>query len=115
MTRANDARGAVDGAATRTGVTETAPERQPRTVRLPALLVTMEAASLAIFSGLHLSGVIHVGGSSGAANGAGIVEALIGVVLLVAALTLIRRPGAGRRMARDLPFASIVRICVRHP
>jgi hypothetical protein len=56
------------------------------------------AASLAVFSGLHLTGAIHAGDRSGAANGAGIVEAMICVVLLVATFTLIRWPGVGRRI-----------------
>lgn len=62
----------------------------PRPV--PALMAA-EAASLAVMSTLHLSGVVGGGSGPYRPHAAGIAEAIIGVVLLAGAAAGARRPG----------------------
>jgi peptidoglycan/LPS O-acetylase OafA/YrhL len=60
---------------------------------LPVLLMRLVAISLAVFATLHLAGALHVGSSSKPSYGAGVAEALIGVVLLGGSLAR-SRPAA---------------------
>lgn len=62
-------------------------------------LMGLEAASLAVASALHLSGLVHGHGHGFSPTGAGIPEAVIGVVLLWGAVSLARRGPAGRPTA----------------
>lgn len=75
-------------------------------------LITFEAATVAIFSAMHLSGVLHPGSGSGPSDGAGIAEALICVALLVGARAFVRSPARGSasalRSARFAIFGFIV-------
>ncbi len=64
-----------------------------------AALMTVEAASLAVASALHLSGLVHGRGQPFSAAGAGIAEAVICVVLAAGASALARRGAAARRVA----------------
>jgi hypothetical protein len=59
-----------------------------------ALLMGLEAASLAVMSTLHLTGAL-----TGAVDRAGVPEALIGLALLGGARALRRRGPAGRTLA----------------
>lgn len=59
--------------------------------------MAFEAATVAVFSILHLSGVLHVG--SGRSYGAGFAEAIIAIVLAGGAAALARSPGRGRQPA----------------
>lgn len=69
-------------------------------------LITFEAVTVAIFSGMHLSGVLHPGSGSGPSNGAGIAEALICVALLVGVRAFVRSPTRGSAFAlRSTGFA----------
>lgn len=64
-----------------------------------ATLMLGEAATLAVFSSLHLTGTLHPGGASGDSSGAGIAEALICVALLAGARAVARGADHGRRTA----------------
>jgi hypothetical protein len=64
-----------------------------------AALMGLEAASLAVASALHLSGLVHGHGHGFSSTGAGVAEAVIGVVLLWGAVSLGRRGTAGRPAA----------------
>jgi hypothetical protein len=68
--------------------------------RLIAALMVLEAVSLAAASALHLSGLVHGHGAAFTETGAGIAEAVIGLVLLAGAVTLARRGTEGRSAAR---------------
>jgi hypothetical protein len=68
-------------------------------LRRIAALLGLEAASLALASLLHLSGLVHGHGGPFSSMGAGIAEAVICVALLWAASALIRDGAAGRRVA----------------
>jgi hypothetical protein len=70
-----------------------------RRCRLIAALMGVEAASLAAASTLHLSGLVHGHGPAFSATGAGIAEAVIGLVLLAGAVALARRGTEGRPAA----------------
>jgi hypothetical protein len=61
--------------------------------------MALEAASLAVVSALHLSGLVHGRGPAFSATGAGVAEAVIGLVLLAGAVTLARGGPAGRPAA----------------
>jgi hypothetical protein len=65
-----------------------------------AALMMVEAASLAVASTLHLSGLVHGRAQPYNASGAGIAEAVICVVLLLGASALARRREAGGPAAR---------------
>jgi hypothetical protein len=75
---------------------------EERVVRLVATLMLLEAASLAIASSLHLGGLVHGRTASFDPDAAGIAEAVIGVVLAVAAIAIFR---SGMR-ARALGIAA---------
>lgn len=66
--------------------------------RIAALMV-LEAASLAVASALHLSGLVRGQGAPFTATGAGVAEAVIGLVLLAGAVILARRGMQGRPAA----------------
>jgi glycerol uptake facilitator-like aquaporin len=73
--------------------------RQRRRLTMPALMA-FEAATVAVFSALHLSGALHVGSGNSPSTSAGVAEAVISVVLVAGAVALARRPGGrGRRTA----------------
>jgi hypothetical protein len=67
--------------------------------RAVASLMLFEALSLAVISGLHLSGVIAGGAKHYNPAAAGIAEAIIGVVLIAGAVLAIRSPARGRTAA----------------
>jgi peptidoglycan/LPS O-acetylase OafA/YrhL len=71
----------------------------PRDVKKIAAVMLLVAASLAIVSSLHLSGVLSAHSSSYNGTAAGIAEAIIGVALVVGAVELWRDPSTGRRAA----------------
>jgi hypothetical protein len=62
-------------------------------------LMVLQAASLAVASALHLSGLVHGRGGSFSPVGAGAAEAVICVALLWGASALARRGAAGRPVA----------------
>lgn len=73
----------------------------------------IEAASLAVMSALHLTGVLDPGHHGiYAPNDAGIAEAVIGVVLLAAGIAVLRSPGTGRRAALWATAFAVVGFCV---
>jgi len=60
------------------------------TIRIVALVLLVVAGSLVIASTLHLAGLVHGQGGSFDADHAGIAEAIIGAVLIGAAITMWR-------------------------
>lgn len=64
-----------------------------------ALLMAFEAATLAVFSVLHLSGAIRPGSGSSSGYGAGVAEAIICIVLVLGLRALVRSPARGRPTA----------------
>jgi hypothetical protein len=62
-------------------------------------LIGLVAASLAVFSALHLSGAIHGSGQPHTPNDAGIAEAVICAVLVAGLISLLRAPGGGWKAA----------------
>jgi hypothetical protein len=60
-----------------------------------ATLMIIEGATLAVASILHLSGDVH-GSAPFDADHAGIAEAVIGIVLVGAAITMFRMPARAR-------------------
>jgi hypothetical protein len=71
----------------------------PRRNRGIAALITFEAATLAVASGLHLSGAVHGQSKPFDAGDAGIAEAIICVALAAGATALLRAPDNGRLAA----------------
>jgi cytochrome bd-type quinol oxidase subunit 2 len=65
-------------------------------VRRVADVMVVVVASLAVASAVHLFGHVHGRSSSYNATAAGIAEAVIGVVLVYGAVTMLRSPGRGR-------------------
>jgi hypothetical protein len=61
-----------------------------------AMLMVLEAASLGVASALHLSGLVHGRSVSFDPDSAGLAEAVIGVVLAVAAIVMVRTPPRAR-------------------
>jgi hypothetical protein len=61
-----------------------------------AVLMALEAASLGVAAALHLSGLVHGRSASFDPGSAGIAEAVIGVVLAVAAIAMFRTPFRAR-------------------
>jgi hypothetical protein len=64
-----------------------------------AILMGLAAATLAVISPLHLSGVLGGGAKPFNPTAAGIAEAVIGVVLILGAVDVIRRGDDGRNAA----------------
>jgi len=64
-----------------------------------AAMMAFEAATLAVFAVLHLSGVLHPGSGSSSGAGAGLAEALICLVLVLGLRALVRSPARGRLTA----------------
>jgi hypothetical protein len=60
--------------------------------------LALQAATLAVFATLHLTGALRID-ASGPSYGAGVAEALIGVALAGGAFALARSPARGRRVA----------------
>jgi hypothetical protein len=77
----------------------TAPARQIVGAPAVARLMLFEAATLAAFAVLHLSGALHPAGTASGSRAAGVAEAVICVVLVAGATALRRRPQAGRPLA----------------
>jgi len=75
---------------------DTATGSRPVTGRV-AVLAAVIAASLAVASGLHLSGAVHGAAAPYDAGSAGIAEAVIGAVLAATAVALARSGGRARR------------------
>lgn len=75
------------------------PARHRRVPHWIAILIALEASTLAIMSALHLSGGLGSGTRQVNGTGAGIAEALISVALIGAAAALLRDPAQGRRIA----------------
>ncbi|HEX4787352.1 MAG TPA: hypothetical protein VH372_02735 [Actinospica sp.] len=76
--------------------------RLPRRV---AALITMMSVSLLVLGPLHLAGAVHGRNAAFQADGAGIAEVLIGVVLGVAALAAWRAP---RRAAWPIARGAVI-------
>jgi len=76
--------------------------RDARTVRGVAVVMMIEAASLAVASAVHLSGHVSGRGEPFDAGHAGIAEAIIGAVLLCAAVAMLRTT----RPARTIGLAA---------
>lgn len=76
-----------------------------------AALMLLQAASLAVASALHLSGLVHGRGAPFSANGAGIAEAVICVVLAGGAMALARRGPRGRWAAVAATGFAIAGFC----
>jgi hypothetical protein len=68
-------------------------------LRRIALLMGLVAASLAVASGLHLSGLPHGHGDQYNPTAAGVAEAVICAALLWGVAALLRRGAAGRAVA----------------
>jgi hypothetical protein len=64
-----------------------------------AILIGLEASTLAIMSALHLTGILAGGTRPFRPTDAGIAEAVIGVVLIGGAAALARLPLRGRAIA----------------
>jgi hypothetical protein len=65
-----------------------------------AALMAFEAATLAVFAVLHLSGALRPGsGGSDGGYGAGVAEAIICVVLVLGLRAFVRSPARGRLAA----------------
>ncbi len=65
-----------------------------------ATLLAFEAATLAVFAVLHLSGALKPGsGASNVGSGAGVPEAIICVVLVLGLRAFVRSPARGRLAA----------------
>lgn len=75
------------------------PRASARRRRRIAALMVLEAASLLVASLLHLSGFAHGHARPFTATGAGIAEAVIGVVVACGAISLLRPGARGRRIA----------------
>jgi peptidoglycan/LPS O-acetylase OafA/YrhL len=67
--------------------------------RTAAVLLICVTATLAVVSTLHLSGAIHGGSKPYDPTGAGIAEAIIGIVLAAGAAELLQAANRGRRLA----------------
>jgi len=65
-------------------------------VRRVAAVMVAVAATLAVASALHLSGLVSGRAAPYDPDGAGIAEAVIGIVLVVGAVAMYRRPGRAR-------------------
>lgn len=76
------------------------------------MLMLVEAASLAVMSVLHLTGTLDQGHPPYRAGDAGIAEALIGLVLLVAAIAVLRIPDRSRSTAIGATAFAIVGFAV---
>ncbi|ACL42210.1 hypothetical protein Achl_4259 (plasmid) [Pseudarthrobacter chlorophenolicus A6] len=76
--------------------------------RVVVALMLLEALSLAVISGLHLSGVIAGGTKPYNPQAAGIAEAVIGVVLVAGAVMAMRSPARGRTAAMAATAFAIV-------
>lgn len=73
-----------------------------------ASLMLLEALSLAVISGLHLSGVMGGGAKPYNPGAAGIAEAVIGVILFAGAMLVRRSPARGRAAAAGATGFAIV-------
>ena len=77
----------------------------PRASRLAAgdrriaALMAFEAATLAAFAVLHLSGALRPGSGGSNGSGAGVAEAIIFLVLVLGLWALVRSPARGRLTA----------------
>ena len=69
---------------------------QKSTIRRIAALLIFESTTLAAASALHLSGFVHGRSTTYNATGAGVAEAVIGAVLLFAAVAMLHFPGRAR-------------------
>src|SRR5213082_2090565 len=67
-----------------------------KNVRRVAVVMVAVAATLAVASALHLSGRVTGRGAPYNGDGAGIAEAVIGIVLVVGAVAMFRLPGRAR-------------------
>jgi hypothetical protein len=76
-----------------------------------AALMLLEAASLAVASALHLSGLVHGRRAPFSAGGAGIAEAVICVVLAAGAVALARRGHRARWAAVAATGFAIAGFC----
>ncbi|MGH9115370.1 MAG: hypothetical protein ACRDWW_06015 [Acidimicrobiales bacterium] len=77
-------------------------------VRAVAYLMLAEAASLAVSSDLHISGVVTGRGAPFNGTHAGIAEAIIAAVLVAGAIFMLKFPRQGRRIGIALNAAAVV-------
>ena len=73
-----------------------------------AALMAFEAATLAVFAVLHLSGALKPGSGSSSGDGAGFAEAIIWLVLVLGLRALVRSPARGRVAALGATCFAIV-------
>jgi hypothetical protein len=73
-----------------------------------AALMAFAAATLAVFSVLHLAGGLKPGSGSSNGSGAGFAEAIICVVLVLGLRALVRSPARGRLPALGATCFAIV-------
>jgi peptidoglycan/LPS O-acetylase OafA/YrhL len=84
------------------------PRASPRRRRRIAALMVLEAASLLVASLLHLSGFAHGHARPFTATGAGIAEAVIGIVVACGAVSLLRPGARGRGTALAVTAFAII-------
>jgi peptidoglycan/LPS O-acetylase OafA/YrhL len=82
-----------------------APQRRRRRI---AAVMGLEAASLLVASLLHLSGFAHGHARPFTATGAGIAEAVIGIVVACGAISLLRSRARGRGSALAVTAFAII-------
>lgn len=78
--------------------------------RVPRLMAVI-AVSLWVASGLHLAGLVHGRGAPFDADHAGVAEALIGIVLVVAAFALWRSGSRARRIGLGATGFAVAGFC----
>lgn len=71
-------------------------------------LMAFEAATLAVFAVLHVSGALHPGSGASNGYGAGFAEAIICVVLVLGLRAFARSPARGRLAALGATVFAIV-------
>jgi hypothetical protein len=77
-------------------INRTAQHGGHKLTRNVAALMVFEAATLAVASGLHLAGTVQGRSLPFNPDGAGIAEAVIGIVLAAAAVVMFRSPARAR-------------------
>jgi hypothetical protein len=84
------------------------PQASPRRRRRIAAVMGLEAASLLVASLLHLTGFAHGHARPFTATGAGIAEAVIGIVVACGAILLLRPGARGRGTALAVTAFAII-------
>ncbi|HEY1651432.1 MAG TPA: hypothetical protein VGG09_06070 [Acidimicrobiales bacterium] len=79
-----------------------------RIVRTIGALMVVVAVSLAVAATVHLSGQVHGRAKSFDADGAGVAEAIIGIVVAVGALAVLRRSSKARTIVLTTTCFAII-------